>query len=536
MMIADDIRQAVLKAVKTAFPEINLKPEDIELEHPTAQEHRDYSTNIALKLKTGHPREVAQKIVVQLQETTSLEASVAGPGFINFTLSPAALMEAAQKIEIAPIGKGKTVVIDYAAPNIARRFGVGHLRSTIIGQALYNIYQSLGYKVIGDNHLGDWGTQFGKLLYMINEKAKGDFTIDDLEKWYVEFHRQSTPQMEAAARFWFKRLEDGDKKARNLWKKCVDVSMEEFNRIFDLLGVKIDFAYGESFYEDKMPAVIMDAQKISKLSDGARVVEIPGIKIPLMLVKSDGATTYATRDLATLKFRKEQWNPDIMIYEVGVDQELHFRQVFAVARQLGYVKQGAILCHTRHGMYRWPSGRFRTREGNTPKLEGILQEAIARAAKLGSQEAAQAVGIGAIKYFDLKHGVQSDIVFDWEKMFELQGDSGPYLQYTFARAQSVLRKSKGKNQKAKITGELTNEELALLRYLYRFPEVVEAAARQYAPNLVCSYLFELAKRYNNFYNNCPILGNDLRLKLTATTADVLKNGLNLLGIEALERM
>jgi len=484
---------------------------DVLLEHPSLDEHGDYSTNVALilgKQLDKNPKEIADSIIHKIQLNGNLKQivskiDVAGPGFINFWLTEEILF-----IELSKIineernygsndhGKGKNIVIDYSAPNIAKPFGFGHLRSTIIGQALYNLYSALGYKVIGDNHLGDWGTQFGKLLYMIIKEDVSDLSIDKLEELYVEFHRRAEQDstLEQEARNWFRKLEEGDRQAKQLWQKCIDISMAEFSRIYDMLNVKIDYAYGESFYEKIMPDVIAEAKgkKLAKESNGAWVIDVPGIKAPLMLVKSDGATTYATRDLATLKFRKEQFHPVKVIYEVGAEQSLHFQQVFAAARLLGYVDEGTGLIHTRHC---FKHGKMSTRKGQTVKLEKVLLEAISRAEKLGSKETSRVVGVGAIKYFDLKHGVQTDIIFDWEKMFTLEGDSGPYLQYTYARAKSVLKKSKETiTVDDNLFIELAPEELAILRYLYRFPEVIKVAANTYNPNTICTYLYELAKK------------------------------------------
>ena len=542
--------------------ELFSKKVDVLLEHPSLEEHGDYSTNVALilgKQLEKSSKKIADTIVYSLQQNENLKLlvskiEVAGPGFINFWFTKEALfIELSQVVKeekdygTSSQGKGKNIVIDYSAPNIAKPFGIGHLRSTIIGQALYNLYSALGYKVIGDNHLGDWGTQFGKLLYMITKEDVSDLSIDKLEELYVEFHRRAEQDstLEQEARNWFRKLEEGDKQAKELWQKCIDISMAEFSRIYDLLNVRIDYAYGESFYEKIMLDVIAEAKgkQIAKESNGAWMIDVPGIKAPLMLVKSDGATTYATRDLATLKFRKEQFHPVKVIYEVGAEQSLHFQQVFAAARLLGYVDEGTELIHTRHGLYRFKHGKMSTRKGQTVKLEKVLLEAISRAEKLGSKETSRVVGIGAIKYFDLKHGVQTDIIFDWEKMFTLEGDSGPYLQYTYARAKSVLKKSK---ETITVDGnpfiELASEELAILRYLYRFPEVIEVAAKTYDPNTMCTYLYELAKRFNYFYHNLSIIkaGNpqskQFRLSLTKAISIVLQNGLALLGIEVLERM
>lgn len=538
--------------------------EKVQLEHPELAEYGDYSTNIALVMKGG--RELAERIVLAIKPDDLIaKAEVAGPGFINISIQKTALINILDEVltqaqDYGKINSGveKRVIVDYSAPNIAKPFGIGHLRSTIIGQALYNLYHYLGWETIGDNHLGDWGTQFGKLLYMIDTEKPEKLDIETLEALYVRFHKlaEEDRSLEDKAREWFKKLEDGDPAARALWKQCFDVSMAEFDRIYQLLGVKIDETLGESFYEDKMAEVIEEAKKkgVAKLSEGAWIIEISGMETPLMLVKTDGATTYATRDLATLKYRMKRWNPAKIIYEVGAEQGLYFAQIFAAARRLGYVSDETQLIHTKHGLYLDTDGKkFSTRKGKTVKLEEVLLEAIERAKKLGedvSDETAKKVGIGAIKYFDLKHGVQSDMVFDWEKMFELAGNSGPYLQYTYARTRSVLAKS-GENapslvkegEEGVLSYQANDEELAILRWVYRFPEVVAEAAERYAPNLVCNFLFELAQRFNTFYNKHSILtpteggqAKQFRVKLTATVGQVVANGLNLLGIEAPEKM
>ena len=488
---------------------------------------------------------------------------VAGPGFINFWLKKDILVDnliqigrEKDKYGESEEGKGKTVIIDYSSPNIAKPFGIGHLRSTIIGQALYNLYKYLGYEVVGDNHLGDWGTQFGKLICMIKKENLKEFTVDRLEELYTEFHRLAedpakAEQMESEARTWFKKLEEGDSEAKSIWKKCVDVSIKEFDRIYDILGVKIDLALGESYYESEMKQMMEDRgiyKHFTEGADGAKIINLKGIKTPLMFLKADGATTYATRDLATIKFRVRKWDPDIIIYEVGAEQSLHFQQVFAAARLLGLVKSSVTLVHTAHGLYLAPDGKkFSTRKGKTVKLEEVLDEAIDRAKKLGndSEKVAKEVGIGAIKYYDLMHSVSSNVVFDWEKMMNLEGNSGPYLQYTVARTSSVLKKStnlqitQSANKLEIGNWKMENEELAVLRVLIKFPEAVSASATTYSPNLLCNYLYDLAQKYNGFYNKHKIIGSEseeFRLALTFGTGQVLKNGLKLLGIETPERM
>jgi len=480
------------------------------------------------------------------------------------------------------VGRGKTVVIDYSSPNIAKRFGIGHLRSTIIGQAIYNLYKFLGYKVIGDNHLGDWGTQFGAILAEIkNSNLKlQNLTLADLEKLYVDFNKKAQDKAELwdEARAWFKKLEEGDGQAKKIWKVTVDISMKEFARIYDLLGVKIDYAYGESFYEDKMPAIISQLRRkgLSKKSKGAEIVAFAGKMPPAILVKSDGATTYYTRDLATIRFRVDKWKPDIFIYEVGSEQRLHFQQLFETARLVSWAKNREFI-HVAHGLIRFESGKMSTRRGLTISLEEVLKEATKRATKIieesetsrglttkEKREVAKAVGIGAIKYFDLSHHYSSDIIFDWEKMFVLEGNSAPYLQYTFARTQSVLRKSgesanRLADSRQPVTDKMAPEELVVLRSLSRFSGVTFDAAKNYSPNHLCNYLFQLAQKYNNFYAHHRILSTDgertkgralsankhriiasdneeFRLSLTAATGQVIKNGLTLLGIQTPERM
>lgn len=508
----------------------------------------------------NNTKDYAEYLITGFRENKELKKyiekiEVAGSGFINFWIKKDVLVDnliqiskQKEKYGSTDIGKGKRVVIDYSSPNIAKPFGIGHLRSTIIGAALYNLYKELGYEVVGDNHLGDWGTQFGKLLYMIDREKLTDFNIEKLEALYVEFHKlaMEDESLEEKARNWFKKLEEGDTDAKKIWKKCVDVSLTEFDRIYDMLDVKIDFAFGESYYESEMQGMMRDTAIQKHLSvgeDGAKIVNLEkfGIKTPLMFLKSDGATTYATRDLATLKFRERKWNPDIIIYEVGAEQTLHFQQVFAAAKFLGIVGKDVTLVHTAHGLYLAPDGKkFSTRKGKTIKLEEVLEEAINRAKKLGNsgEKVASEVGIGAIKYYDLMHAVTSNVVFDWEKMMNLEGNSGPYLQYTVARTNSVIAKSEPNSERFEASG-LNEGELLILRALIKFNEVLVESATKYSPNLLCNYLYDLAQKFNAYYNSNRIIGSDnqnFRLVLTSGVSQVLKNGLRILGIKTPEKM
>lgn len=551
------MKDLILKALRIATGE-----DKINLEFPENDSFGDYTSNVAMVSGIK-----AQEIVEKLKKDKTLDNLVSkieikGPGFINFFLSEEALLgqlgeinTRMEKYGSSELGEGKTVVIDYSSPNIAKRFGIGHLRSTVIGQALYNLYKALGYKTIGDNHLGDWGTQFGVLLYQIASKNLNadDLSLDKLEELYVEFHQEAEKETKLwdEARAHFKKLEEGDKEARGVWKKLVETSMAEFDKIYSLLGVKFDYAYGESFYEDYMPKVIktMEEQGLAKKSQGARIVEFSDLP-PAMLVKSDGATTYFTRDLATILFRIGSWDPQIIVYEVGMEQTLHFRQVFAAAKLLGWAKDREFV-HIAHGLIRFEHGKMSTRKGDAIKLEEVLGESILRAKKIieasetgrglsekEKENVTQDVGIGAIKYFDLSHHPATDIIFDWEKMFVLEGNSAPYLQYTVARTNSVLAKA-GKDGSETGAGSPNAEELSVLRGLVRFPEMIEQSAVSYSPNLLCNYLFALAQKYNNFYNRHKIIGGDneaFRLSLTRGAGIVLKNGLRILGIGSPERM
>ena len=591
------IRDRIKKAIQKASGEV-----EIELVKPEFAEQGDYATNIALKMGG---RKVAEELAVKLKSDKDLVAivskiEVAGPGFINFWVDPIMLVknieqisDRSKKYRISGTGEGKTVLVEYSAPNIAKRFGIGHLRSTIIGDSLYRLHKALGYTVVGENHLGDWGTQFGVFLYKICEENKGidlaKVTIDDLEKMYVDFNTEAENNKEIweKAKEWFKKLESGDIQARKVWKKIRDISLLEFGKIYDLLGVKIDNAHGESFYEDKVAEVIDELQGkgISKKSEGALIVEFDAMP-PAMALKSDGTTTYFTRDLAAIRYRLDKWNPDIFIYEVGSEQKLHFKQVFEAAKKLGWTKNKEFV-HVAHGLFRFKDGKMSTRKGKTVRLEDVLDQAIYRATSLSDDSSKRAddpyfkprtkkanstkhlksleeagdvgkkVGIGSIKYFDLLHSPTSDIVFDWNKIFLLEGNSAPYLQYTYARCRSILEKYGKKVSTNLEQFDMNKDEELVARALIHFEETVESAATNYSPNLLCNYLFTLAQSYNTFYSHNKIVnsgqtteggmaGNkeskltkeveELRVALSLATAEVLSNGLDLLGIQAPERM
>jgi arginyl-tRNA synthetase len=508
---------------------------DTKLEHPSNEKFGDFA--------------IRGEVEIDLPEIEKIDKVA---GFSNIWLKKEVLIDEAQNIldgkiddELKKIGEDKTMVIDYSAPNIAKPFGIGHLRSTNIGQAIYNIYKILGWNCIGDNHLGDWGTQFGKLIVAItkwNEKPIEEMKIDDLEKLYVKFHEEAEKDdgLNDEAREWFAKLENKDSTASDLWKKCVDISLKEFDRVYSLLGVKIDNTLGESFYTDKMPAVVGEMEKkgILKDSQGAKIIEFDDMP-PAMVTKTNETTTYFTRDMATVKYRLETWKPDLIIYEVGADQVLHFRQVFETAQMLGYKTK---FYHVAHGMIRWKEGKFSTRKGTTIHLEEVIEKAREEAKKIAPEnsfEKIDAVAIGAIKFNDLNQDPKKDIIFDWDKVMSMEGNSGPYLQYTYARGKSVLNKTKKTlNSKVEILN-WNEEEMGLLRYFYQFGEKIVEAADRFSPAVLAEYLLNLARKYNEFYAKNRIIGEkeeEQRLFLTAVTSKIIKDGLNILGIYTIEKM
>lgn len=552
--------------------EIGFDIPEFSVEIPKNRECGDYASNIAMVLvcqtTKNTPMEIAEELVSKIKygsiSDTFKKIEIVSPGFINFFLSKDYLKEEIRNVlkekesyGSSDKGKGKTMLIDYSGVNIAKPFGIGHLRSTIIGQAIYNLHKFLGYNVIGDNHIGDWGTQFGKLIYAIKnwgyKKKVSEYSVKSLVELYVKFHEEAEedPDLEREARNWFKKLEEGDAEARKIWKECVKISLKEFDRIYKFLGVKIDLTLGESFYEKMLPGVIEEAIKkgIAANSEGAVIIPFPDdVLPPLLIQKSDGATLYSTRDLATIKYRIKRFKPSKIIYEVGAEQSLYFKQLFWASELFGWGKREDYV-HVAHGLMRLKTGKMSTRRGEIIFLEDVLAEATKKAEKIieeknpnlkDVEKTAKAIGIGAVKYNGLSGHPTGDIVFDWSKALNLQGNSGPYLQYAYARARNILKKDRRRADVGKKNFE--NEmEIRLAKKIQEFPFVVEKAAYSYSPNLICSYLFELSKEFNSFYESVPVLKSEgdiagLRLALIKATSQVIKNGLGLLGISVLENM
>jgi arginyl-tRNA synthetase len=565
------IKANIIEAIKELGLEVS--ESDVAVERPSDDRFGDFSTNIAMivaKKINGNAEELARNIRTKLEaisdKTNIIEKIEVVGGFINFFLKIEYLVKRAEllnyeielKNEMGKHGEGRTVVIDYSAPNIAKPFGIGHLRSTDIGQAILNIYSFLGWKTIGDNHLGDWGTQFGKLIVAIKrwgDKPVEKMEISDLERLYVKFHQEAEkdPSLEEEGREWFAKLENKDPEARKIWQQCIDLSLKEFDRVYKLLGVKIDVAHGESFYEDMLGQIIEEIKNkgIARESQGALIVEFDDMP-PAMIQKSNKTTTYMTRDLATIKYRMREWEPELMVYEVGADQTLHFRQLFKIAQMLGWTPNTQLV-HVAHGLIRWPSGKFSTRKGDTIHLEEVIDKAIEEAKKLAEnsqvvlemkkeerEEVIKSVAIGAIKFNDLSADPRKDIIFDWDKVMNLEGDSGPYLQYTYARAISVLARTSVKEQKnIGDIPEINGEEYQLVRELSKFEDKVTEAARRFSPNVIAEYLLKVARIFNEFYAKHRIIDQaeeDWRVFLTKSTASLLGRGMKLIGINPVERM
>lgn len=456
-------------------------------------------------------------------------------------------------------GEGKNIVIDYSSPNIAKPFHVGHLRSTVIGNAIYKIYEFLGYNCVGINHLGDWGTQFGKLItaYKMwgNAEAVEKDGISELMRIYVKFHEEAEkdPSLNDTARAWFVKMQDGDEEAISLWKWFKAISLKEFERVYKTLDVSFDSYAGESFYNDKMAAVVEELKEknLLKESNGAMIVDLEDAKMPpCLIIRSDGGTLYATRDITAALYRKKTYDFEKCIYVTAIDQNLHFAQWFKVIEKMGY-DWYKNLVHVPFGLVSLESGKLSTRKGNVVLMEDLLSEAVKKTAAIieeknpnlpNKEEVAKEVGIGAVIFDDLYNGRIKDIVFSWEKMLSFEGETGPYVQYTNARACSVLRKAEeeadGNVDFSLLTDDVTVEVIKLIA---SFNDKVKDAAERYEPSVVSRYLVDLAQAFNKFYHDNSILNAEentrkARLAVVKAVSLVLTSGLALLGIKAPEQM
>lgn len=561
---------AILTEALSAFlhREWGLRGRDIRWEFPSS-EHGDVATPLALYL-AKHLREspvaIAERLVVEVQKCPGVERSaVAGAGYVNVFFTPAFLLQklggVCRACEPTPLqSRDAPVIIDYSQPNIAKPLGVHHLLSTIIGQVLCNLYRHAGIPVVGWNYIGDWGTQFGRLAVAWRrwggEKDIRACTLDELLALYVRFHTEaaSDPTLEAAGREAFRKLEQGDPELRAFWRDVVAVTKSSLAGMYKRLHVQFDTDIGESFYEDTMAPVIEEGKRKGVFvtgEGGALIVEFPEeTKLPPFLVqKGDGATLYATRDLAQIRYRTATYHPQAILYVVDRAQQLYFRQLFATVGKLGW--EVPHLEHVVFGRMRFADTSMSTRQGTVLTLEHVLDEAVDRAGTVLDQHRdtiqtddrnalVEMMGIGALVYGVLSQNRKMDIVFDWEKFLNFEGNSAPYLQYTYARARSVLRKA-GEKGVGAIASSITPAERSLARQLLQFPCVLQESRDDRMPHKLCQYLYQLCQVYNAFYNVDPILTasspvRDVRLSLTACTASVLRTGAALLTLQVPDRM
>lgn len=455
-------------------------------------------------------------------------------------------------------GKDKTICIDYSSPNVAKNFHVGHLRTTIIGNSLYKIFSKLGYKVVRINHLGDWGTQFGKLIVAYKKwgsrEAVEEKGIEELMDIYVKFHEEAEKDdsLNDEARAWFLKMEQGDEEALEIWQWFRDISLKEFMRVYNILGMEFDSFAGESFYRDKTADVIkrLTDDGLLKESQGAMIVPLDEYDMPPCIVaKKDGSSIYATRDLAAILYRKATYNFDRCLYVTGLEQKLHFAQVFKVIELMGndYAKN---LVHIPYGLVSLKSGKISSRKGNVIFAEDLLRESINKTTSIieeknpdipDKEEVAKQVGIGAIIFNDLYNQRIKDVIFDWNKLLNFDGETGPYVQYTYARASSVLRKIGEVPDTIDYTLLTDEASIGLLKEIERYPQVIKDAAERYEPSVIARYSIDLAHAFNKFYHECQINVEDETTKYTRTNVVkiaryIIKDALSLLGIQCPEQM
>ena len=513
------------------------------------------------------PQMIAEDLKEKFSNVDFISKVEANGGYLNFFVDKITFVK--QIIDVAAgkdfgstkEGSGKSVCIDYSSPNVAKNFHVGHLRTTIIGNSLYKIHEKLGYKVERINHLGDWGTQFGKLIVAYKAWSSKEQVekegIAELLRIYVKFHEEAekNPELEDEAREWFAKMEQGNEEALAIWQWFKDISLIEYKRVYDLLGIGFDSYNGESFYRDMCHDVVAELKDKNLLveSEGAKIVDLEEYNMaPCLIMKKDGSTIYATRDLAALLYRKRTYDFSKCLYVTGQEQKLHFSQVFKVVELMGYDWAKTEPVHVPYGLVSLEGAKLSTRGGNIIYAEDILNEAINKIKEVieeknpdleDKEEVAKKVGVGAIIFNDLYNQRIKDVSFKWEKILNFDGETGPYAQYTYARAASVLRRAGVESVDNDIDAEVLSDEfsLALLKEISRFPQVVTDAGERLEPYIVARYVIAVAQAFNKFYNNCQINVEDekvkkARLKLVCITKNVLKNGLDLLGIQCPERM
>ena len=537
------------------------------IEIPPKPEMGDFAFPCFRLAKSYHkaPPMIAQDLKESIGDQTFLsEIKVVG-GYLNFYVDKAQYAQQiidkynnATDYGCSDQGKDKTICIDYSSPNVAKNFHVGHLRTTIIGNSLYKIFSKLGYKVVRINHLGDWGTQFGKLIVAYKKwgsrEAVEEKGIEELMDIYVKFHEEAEKDdsLNDEARAWFLKMEQGDEEALEIWQWFRDISLKEFMRVYNILGMEFDSFAGESFYRDKTADVIkrLTDDGLLKESQGAMIVPLDEYDMPPCIVaKKDGSSIYATRDLAAILYRKATYNFDRCLYVTGLEQKLHFAQVFKVIELMGndYAKN---LVHIPYGLVSLKSGKISSRKGNVIFAEDLLRESINKTTSIieeknpdipDKEEVAKQVGIGAIIFNDLYNQRIKDVIFDWNKLLNFDGETVPYVQYTYARASSVLRKIGEVPDTIDYTLLTDEASIGLLKEIERYPQVIKDAAERYEPSVIARYSIDLAHAFNKFYHECQINVEDETTKYTRTNVVkiaryIIKDALSLLGIQCPEQM
>ena len=537
------------------------------IEIPPKPEMGDFAFPCFRLAKSYHkaPPMIAQDLKESIGDQAFLsEIKVVG-GYLNFYVDKAQYAQQiidkynnATDYGCSDQGKDKTICIDYSSPNVAKNFHVGHLRTTIIGNSLYKIFSKLGYKVVRINHLGDWGTQFGKLIVDYKKwgsrEAVEEKGIEELMDIYVKFHEEAEKDdsLNDEARAWFLKMEQGNEEALEIWQWFRDISLKEFMRVYNILGMEFDSFAGESFYRDKTADVIkrLTDDGLLKESQGAMIVPLDEYDMPPCIVaKKDGSSIYATRDLAAILYRKATYNFDRCLYVTGLEQKLHFAQVFKVIELMGndYAKN---LVHIPYGLVSLKSGKISSRKGNVIFAEDLLRESINKTTSIieeknpdipDKEEVAKQVGIGAIIFNDLYNQRIKDVIFDWNKLLNFDGETGPYVQYTYARASSVLRKIGEVPDTIDYTLLTDEASIGLLKEIERYPQVIKDAAERYEPSVIARYSIDLAHAFNKFYHECQINVEDETTKYTRTNVVkiaryIIKDALSLLGIQCPEQM
>ena len=564
-----DFKVAVATCLKEHIEELTLEEITALIEVPPNKDMGDFAFPCFKLAKVF--RKAPNMIAAELSEKIEAKGVISNVtplgGYINFFVNKSQLAETVikdvltkkEKYGHSDLGKDKTIVIDFSSPNIAKPFHIGHIRTTVIGNALYKIYDSQGYNTVRINHLGDYGTQFGKLIVAFklwgNKEAVEANPIPELLKLYIQFHDEAEkhPEMEDEARAWFTKLENGDKEAKELWQWFRDESLKEFARVYDLLDIEFDSYNGESFYSDKMDRVIdiIKDKGLLQESQGTNIVDLEEYNMPPALItKNDGSTLYMTRDLAAALYRKENYDFEKCIYVVGSQQSLHFQQLFKVLELVGF-EWAKDMVHVPFGMVALEEGTMSTRKGRVVFLEDVLKQAIEKTKEtmlaknpnaLNVDEIAKQVGVGAVVFQELSNSRIKDYTFSWSRTLSFEGETGPYVQYTHARCCAVLRKA-NEEVSTDINYELLSDGDAaeVLKVIGSFNKSIVSAMRRNEPHIVTRFVLDLAQAFNKFYHDNPILVEDeelrkARLALVAATRQTLENGLNILGMHAPERM